>query len=93
MSDTIEQIPNLAPMKWGKLDDKSFEKIVMAASVSATIFNFKFRSSEWWQVLGIIITENLWFAESMLEDEDEFLQLMNERSVRLVLLISVETDQ
>ena len=43
MSDTIEQIPNLAPMKWGKLDDKSFAKIVMAASVSATIFNFKFR--------------------------------------------------
>ena len=71
MSDTIEQIPNLAPMKWGKLDDKSFAKIVMAASVSATIFNFKFRSWEWWQVLGMIITENLWFAESMPEDEDE----------------------
>jgi len=69
MSDTIEQIPNLAPMKWGKLDNKSREKIVMAASVSATIFNFKFRSWEWWQVLGIIITENLWFAESMCEHE------------------------
>ena len=38
MSETIEQIPNLAPTKWGKLDYKSFEKIVMAASVSIYIF-------------------------------------------------------
>ena len=37
MSETIEQIPNLAPTKWGKLDYKSFEKIVMA-SVSIYIY-------------------------------------------------------
>ena len=26
------QIPNLTPMKWGKLNQKSFTKIVMAAT-------------------------------------------------------------
>ena len=32
-SETIEQIPNLTPTKKGKLDYKSFEKIVMAAII------------------------------------------------------------
>jgi len=47
----------LIPMKWGKLENKPLKKMVMAASISATIFNTKFRSQEWRRVLGII-TEN-----------------------------------
>ena len=33
--ETIEQIPNLAPTKYGKLGYKSFEEIVVAAIINS----------------------------------------------------------